>query len=109
MAGQKGGASDVLREIPAVFLHGGAADTYNRPDLTISDGLQTRFDDLLTQALASRVGDATVAQRLQSPIDKLSIYRLGSDQPVDKLALFGTIFVPFAVAILIFMTTTLTS
>ena len=105
----KSKAIDAYYGIPVDFLHGGRIDTYHRPDLTISDGLQTRFDDLLTQALASRVGDATVAQRLQAPIDKLSIYRLGSDQPVDKLALIATIFVPFAVAILMFMTTTVTS
>src|SRR5713101_3406896 len=59
----KSKAIDAYYDIPADFLHGGRIDTYNRPDLTISDGLQTRFDDLLTQALASRVGDATIAQR----------------------------------------------
>ncbi|MFN8419190.1 MAG: hypothetical protein U0528_08115 [Anaerolineae bacterium] len=77
------------------FLSTGQVRTYNRQELTLNEAINDKFTDALKAGLASKLGDANLVTRLVDPLADTTIYRLGSDQPLDESALLGSFFVPF--------------
>jgi ABC-2 type transport system permease protein len=93
---------DAYYVIPADFMTEGKITSYHRPELTISESINDRFEEVLKAALAARFGDANLSQRLVDPLDKVKIFRVGNPQELDESALFGSFFVPFIVVMLVF-------
>ncbi|MEP7284788.1 MAG: ABC transporter permease [Chloroflexota bacterium] len=95
--------------IPADFMSSGHIEAYNRATLGLSEGLQNSLDQTIKDALSTRLGDPVLANRLQAPLEKLSIFRIGSTEKLESSALFAAFIVPFILGILIFTAANTTS
>ncbi len=95
--------------IPTSFLQDGNIDAYYNQSAALNDGLRDSLQELLKQAMASRVGDPMLATRLEAPLKTLNVYRIGSAQKLEEAALIGAIFVPIIVGTLTFVMTMGTS
>ncbi len=95
--------------IPKGFKQTGRVEMYSLPSHSLSEGLQTKLEETIKQALAQKIGDASLVARLQNPLQDLEIYRIGSSEKLDATALVATFIAPLLVAILIFMSMNSTS
>ncbi len=95
--------------VPPDFMSNAHLDSYNRPELSLNEGLDARAIDVVKRALAAHVGSTDLAARLQNPLNKLDIYRLGNPQPLQESALLAVFFLPMIFGMLIFISITTTS
>ncbi len=100
---------DAYYVIPVDFVATGRVDAVNRPNLTLTDGVNNLLDAAIKQALGTRLRDPNIAARLQNPFENLKIYRIGNPQPLDETALYSVIVIPTMFGVLIFMSIMLTS
>jgi len=105
----KSRALDGYYILPPDFMRTGRIDAYNRQSLALTQGLHDKLDEVIKQALATRLGDPLLADRLQDPLQNLSIYRSGSPQKLDQSALISSFLVPMLFGLLVFMTILVTS
>lgn len=94
---------DAYYVIPANFLDTSETiKSYQRRDLPLSEGINDQFTEIVKRALVTPLGDANLTSRVADPLDKVKIFRVGSDQELDESALFGSFFVPFIFVMLMF-------
>lgn len=95
--------------IPSNFTSRGQVNAYYQQSFALNEGLGDKLNEAIKQALAARIGDPTLAKRIEDPIAKLDVYRLGSTAKLDESALIAAIFVPIIVGTLVFILTMSTS
>jgi ABC-2 type transport system permease protein len=105
----RSGAIDGYYVLPSDYLRTARIDAYNRPSLALNEGVEDELEKVIKTALAAKVGDPALAERIQDPVKNLSIYRLGYTQRLDATALIANIFVPSIFSLVIFMAITVTS
>lgn len=87
------------------FVNGGTVDVYNRPDLALNEGLNTKFTEMVKKTLAAEIGNPQLTTRLQDPLGKMTLRKVGTTQDLDETALIAGFFVPFIFMMLIFIAT----
>src|SRR5689334_6856532 len=60
--------------IPKGFRQSGQIEMYSLPSNALSEGLQKKAEELIKQALAQQIGDASLVARLQDPLKDLEVY-----------------------------------
>lgn len=95
--------------IAANFLSAPQLEAYYRQTQALNDGLREALSGQIRKALSAQISDPQVAERLQSPLETLKIFRAGSDQELDQAALIITFLAPMFVGFLIFILTMTTS
>jgi ABC-2 type transport system permease protein len=108
-AALRSGAIDGYYVLPADYLRRARIDAYNRQSLALNEGAEDALEKVVKTALAAKVGDPGLAERIQDPVKNLSIYRVGYSQRLDSTALIANFFVPTIFALVIFMAITVTS
>ncbi len=105
----KNGSIDGYYVLPADFVKSGHIDVYNRQANPLSQGVHNELDTLIKQALADRLGSPVLAERLQDPLQNLTIYKAGTNEKVEESALISLFMVPTIFSLLIFMSIITTS
>lgn len=95
--------------IPSNFLSLPTLEAYYRQTQALNEGLRSELGGQIREALSADISDPQIAERLQSPLGELKIFRAGSTQELDELALFITFLAPVFVGVLIFILTMTTS
>jgi ABC-2 type transport system permease protein len=95
--------------IPTGFLSTPVLEAYYRQTQSLNEGLRDELGGQIREALSAQISDPQVAERLQSPLGELKIFRAGSDQELDEAALIVTFLAPVFVGILMFILTMTTS
>jgi ABC-2 type transport system permease protein len=102
-------AIDGYYVLPADYLRSGHIDIYNRANLALTEGVNNELTSTIKLALASRVGDPVLVQRMQDPLKALTVYKVGSSQKLDETSVMSVFIVPTIFGLLVFMSVTVTS
>lgn len=95
--------------LPADYLRKGRIDVYNRASMALTEGVNNELTSAIKLALASRVGNPLLVERLQDPLKALAVYKMGSAQKLDESAVASVFIVPTIFGLLVFMSVTVTS
>jgi ABC-2 type transport system permease protein len=102
-------AIDGYYVLPADYLRSGRIDVYNRANLALTEGVNSALTSTIKLALASRVGDPALVERIQDPLKALAVYKVGSSQKLDETSVMSVFIVPTIFGLLVFMSVTVTS
>lgn len=102
-------AIDGYYVLPADYLRSGRIDVYNRANLALTEGVNSALTSTIKLALASRVGDPALVERIQDPLRALAVYKVGSSQKLDETSVMSVFIVPTIFGLLVFMSVTVTS
>lgn len=102
-------AIDGYYVLPADYLRSGRIDVYNRANLALTEGVNSELTSTIKLALASRVGDPALVERIQDPLRALAVYKVGSSQKLDETSVMSVFIVPTIFGLLVFMSVTVTS
>jgi ABC-2 type transport system permease protein len=95
--------------LPADYLRSGHIDVYNRANLALTEGVNNELTSTIKLALASRIGDPALAERIQDPLKALAVYKVGSTEKLDETSVMSVFIVPTIFGLLVFMSVTVTS
>ncbi len=102
-------AIDGYYVLPADYLRSGRIDVYNRANLALTEGVNSALTSTIKLALASRVGDPALVERIQDTLKALAVYKVGSSQKLDETSVMSVFIVPTIFGLLVFMSVTVTS